>query len=269
MICFGLLLTFFIFPTYTYANSLSLSSGYDSKNVLQVGTLVSFDPNSNNQLVVTANVNNANNLVGTVINQNNSNISFSSKNTNLQVGTSGTYLANVSTINGDIHKGDRITASIIEGYGMKALSASRVVGTALNNFSSSSKGATKETLSSDGNKVVYIGQILVSISVSDYSGQSTPNYVNPEIAPFKNFFQSAVNKQVTVNQTVTALAAIFIGLILTVITLTVSIIISVRSIGRNPLARKGITRHTILIIVTVLLILLLSVITAYLILAGN
>jgi len=254
-----------LIPHIVFADSLSLSSGYSSTQKLQVGSLTSLDP-KNNQNVVSANVNNVNNLAGVVINQNNSNISFDNAKSTYQVGTSGVYSVNVSTINGNISKGDRITASIIEGIGMRASSPSRVIGTALDNFDSKAKGASQQSI--DHNRTIFVGQILVNVAIGDFSGIAVTNPLNPNIAPYQNFFQNVLSKKVSQNQTVTALTIISVGLIITILLILISTIISMRSIGRNPLARKGITRHTILIIVMVTVILCISLITAYLVMAG-
>ncbi len=202
-----------------------------------------------------------------MITNNASNISFNNTNSAIQVGTSGIYTADVSNINGDINKGDKITASIIEGYGQKATTATRILGVALESFNSSSKGAVAENIGNRKNSV-YVGQIQINISIGDYSGPSEVNTTSPELRPFQNFFEKTVSKTVNQTQTLIAMILILVCLVVALSLILISTIVSIRSIGRNPLARKGITRHTILIIITVIAILIISLIASYLVLVG-
>ena len=266
----GLLLFFIQFyPGTISASSLSFSEGYSSSNNIQIGSIVSLNP-KNSQSVITANVNNVNNLLGVIINKNSSNISFNSNQSSLEVGTSGIYATNVSTINGNIAKGDKITASIIEGVGMKATSASRIVGTAINGFDSTAIGASKQDISGANGKkyTVYVGQTLINVSVADFSGLTSTLSENSTIRPCQSFFSKIVHKNVSQSQTVAAMTIIMVCVIVSMFLILASTIVSIRSIGRNPLARKGITRHTILIILMVTAILLISFAAAYLVVAG-
>ena len=73
----------------------------------------------------------------------------------LPVALNGRVLTKVTTQNGDIKIGDPITASSIPGVGMKSIKAETIVGTALENYSSSNPNE--------------IGQILVFINPGQHS----------------------------------------------------------------------------------------------------
>ena len=251
------------------AATLSFSGGYSSSDNIQVGSIVSLN-SKNAQSVVTANINNINNLTGVVIRQNSSNIGFNTTKTSIDVGTSGTYPTDVSTINGNISKGDKITASIIEGVGQKATNATKIIGTALSSFDSGTQGAVKETINTDNGKTqtIYAGQILVNVSVADFAGTPVSLSDNTSIRPFQSFFSRIVHKSVTQSQTVTALIILLISIGLSLILILASTVVSIRSIGRNPLASRGITSHTILIIVMVVAIILISFVASYLVIQG-
>ena len=251
------------------AATLSFSGGYSSSDNIQVGSIVSLN-SKNAQSVVTANINNINNLTGVVIRQNSSNIGFNTTKTSIDVGTSGSYPTDVSTINGNIAKGDRITASIIEGVGQKATVATRVMGTAVSNFDSSSQGAVKETITLGNGKTqtIYAGQILVNVSVADFAGTPISLSDNSSIRPFQSFFSKIVHKTVTQSQTITALVILLISIGISLLLILASTVVSIRSIGRNPLASRGITSHTILIIVMVVAIILISFVASYLVIQG-
>ena len=271
----GLLIPAFLIITCTFtiglvsAATLSFSGGYSSSDNLQVGSIVSLN-SKNAQSVVTANVNNINNLTGVVIRQNSSNIGFNTTKTSIDVGTTGTYPTDVSTINGSISKGDKITASIIEGVGQKATNATRVIGTALSSFDPSTQGAVKETITTDQGKAqtIFAGQILVNVAVADFAGTPVSLSDNSSIRPFQSFFSKIVHKNVTQSQTVTALIILLISIGLSLLLILASTVVSIRSIGRNPLASRGITSHTILIIVMVVAIILISFVASYLVIQG-
>ncbi len=254
---------------FASAATLSFSGGYSSSDNIQVGSIVSLN-SKNAQSVVTANVNNINNLTGVVIRQNSSNIGFNTTKTSIDVGTSGSYPTDVSTINGSIAKGDKITASIIEGVGQKATSATRIIGTAASSFDSHSQGAVKETIDTGSGKsqTIYAGQILVNVSIADYAGTPVSLSDNGFIRPFQSFFSRIVHKSVTQSQTITALIIILISIGISLILILASTVVSIRSIGRNPLASRGITSHTILIIVMIIAIILISFVASYLVIQG-
>lgn len=79
----------------------------------------------------------------------------------------------VTNQNGDIKSGDRVTASAIPGYGMKATNAGRVVGTALDDLSGD-KLSDCPTGTPDG---VKCGTITVFVNLSDYTGASAEEAV--------------------------------------------------------------------------------------------
>lgn len=246
------------------ASSLSISDSYPTNSTIQSGYIVSLNSSQQAEL---ANVNNSNNLLGVVISKNSSNISYNSSATSAQVGTSGSYYVDVSTINGDINTGDRISASIIDGIGQKATKPSRVLGIAEANFNKNSTTATKQDINSQI-KNIYVGQIPVSISVSDFAGIPQPIKTNSLVLKFQSFASKVANKNVSENNALIGLIIFSIGLILAVVMLIFSLTIAVRSIGRNPLAKKGIFRYILLIIVMVIVIITLSTGAAYIVISG-
>lgn len=73
----------------------------------------------------------------------------------------------VTTENGVIKSGDRVTASSIDGYGMKAVTSGRVVGTALDDFLPDENQSCPEGTPED----VVCGTVTVFVNVTDYTGQ--------------------------------------------------------------------------------------------------
>lgn len=74
----------------------------------------------------------------------------------------------VTTENGMIKAGDRITASSKDGYGMRATHAGRVLGTALEDINVENL----VSCSDDGDDSLQCGEVLVFVNLVDYSGMS-------------------------------------------------------------------------------------------------
>lgn len=74
----------------------------------------------------------------------------------------------VTTENGMIKAGDRITASSKDGYGMRATHAGRVLGTALEDINVENL----VSCSDEGNDSTQCGEVLVFVNLVDYSGMS-------------------------------------------------------------------------------------------------
>ena len=80
----------------------------------------------------------------------------------------------VTTENGDIKSGDRITSSSIAGYGMKAVNGGRVVGTALDDLTEDKYTECPQNAPED----IKCGTITVFVNLVDYSGANTENQVS-------------------------------------------------------------------------------------------
>ena len=107
-----------------------ISQSYLAENVLTEGTIVSLKENSTDE-VEPSNSKNVDNIFGIVVNADNSLLTISTKDaTQVQVATEGTQSVLVSDINGDIKRGDHLTASPINGVAMKATGNVRIVGIA-------------------------------------------------------------------------------------------------------------------------------------------
>ena len=113
------------------ANSLtSISQSYKSEDDLSIGSIVSIKANSSNEVIASTS-NNVDAMIGVVIKDGESILSLTNKDAGtVQVATSEIASVLVSDINGEVKKGDQITASPIKGVGMKATNNIKVVGVA-------------------------------------------------------------------------------------------------------------------------------------------
>lgn len=254
------MLTLSLVPLACYA-ATSISESFLASSQLPIGTLVSLQADSTDQ-VVPATSNNVDTLIGAVISADNAALSLSDgTGTQAQVATSGTLPILVSDVNGAIQKGDHITASQIAGVGMKATTNVRVIGVAESDMT----GGTPETYKdqSGASHTVTIGQVPVLINVS-YFFKEPDKTVIP--AALQNVADAIAGKSVSTLPIVIS-AAIFLIMLIVVSSIIYSMIrSSIISVGRNPMSQSAIYRDLIQLSSLVLGILGVGIIAIYLVL---
>lgn len=238
-----------------------ISQGYSTKENISTGSIVSLEENSDDY-VVASTIKNSDNILGVVINSNSSVITLSNGEDNqVQVATSGTIPVLVSDINGDIKKGDHVTASSIKGVGMKADSNTKVIGIA-QGFPVGTKTQTYKDANGQ-EKTITLGEVSVLINVAYY-------FKEPEKTIIPNSIQYLANA--IAGKAVEPLPIIISGVIFIITIIVVASIIysmiknSIVSIGRNPMSQAAVYRDVIQLSVLVLGILTVSVISIYVIL---
>ncbi len=144
---------------------------------------------------------------------------------------SGVVAMSVSTFNGDIHAGDQISASSVDGVGMKIGQGLRAVGIAQSSLDSTSKDAA--TIAVDG-RTVYLGHVTVSLANSNFNN-------NPTTPGVINFLQTVATKasghQVTEIQAILSFVVALIAIVATTVLVYGAVRGGLISLGRNPLAR--------------------------------
>lgn len=243
----------------------TISQGYLSSQNLALGSIVSLEKNSSDN-VNAANAGSANNMLGVVIDGGNSLLSLADGSANqIQVATSGVVQVLVSDINGDINAGDQITASPIDGVGMKATTNAEVVGTAQDKLNSGSSGSNKETYTDkSGHKhTINIGEIPVLVNVSYYYKQPDKTLIPSALQNIANAF---AGKTVSTLPILLAVA-VFIVTLVVVSSIVYSMIhSSIISVGRNPMSQSAIYRDMVQLSALVVAILAVAVVAIYLIL---
>lgn len=239
-----------------------ISQSYSTTEKLSLGSVVSLKDDTTDQIVASTN-DNVDNLLGVVVNADNSVMSLSSGSFNkAEVATSGTLQVLVSDINGAVIGGDQITASPISGVGMKASSNVRVVGIAQGNLSTNGSKQTY-TDKTGAKKTVIIGQIPVLVNVSYYFKEPDKTIVP---AAIQNLANSLAGKNVSALPILISVA-IFIITIIVVVSIIYSMIrSSIISVGRNPMSQSAIYRDIVQLSALVLVILGIGLISIYLVL---
>jgi hypothetical protein len=230
-----------LLPIPAHAES-AISQGFQTTSSnISAGSLISVI-SAGGKIVGPANTSNVANLVGVAGNK--PLIELSNGNVdNVQVIVGGSVGTLVSDINGDIKIGDKITASPIDGIGMKALSSEEVIGTAQANLSSV-RTVSQTLLRNDGSKTsIKIGMIPVQVNVAYYTAPVNKAASSLLLPPFlQNLADLIAGRQVSPLRVLIGTLALTLGFVATIIMLYASIRNNLISIGRNPLARSAINK---------------------------
>lgn len=248
----------------TVAHGLtSISQSYTTTGRIPLGSIVSLEKDSSDKVVAAAS-SNADSLLGVVINANSSLLSLSNSEENqAQVTTTGTVQVLVSNINGQLLRGDHITASPISGVGMKATANVRTIGIAQGDLTTN-KNAEQTYKDKDGvSHTVIIGEIPVLVNVSYFFKEPDKTIVPSAL---QNIANALAGKTVSTLPIIIS-SAIFVVMLVVVVSIIYSMIrSSIISVGRNPMSQSAIYRDLIQLSALVIVILAVGLIAIYMIL---
>ena len=239
----------------------SLSESYSTSDDLAIGSLVSVKDDQTD-IVMGSESSNVDNLLGVVIASGSSLLTLSNgKDGQVQVATNGTLPVIVSDINGEIVRGDHVTASPIKGVGMRATANVRVVGIAQGKMTNVREEKYKDNEGVE--QTMKIGEVPILVNVAYYFKEPDKTIVP---AAIQNVANSLAGREVgTVPIMISG--AIFLIMLIIVSSLIYSMIrASIISVGRNPLSQSAIYRDLIQLSGLVLGILGVGLVTIYLVL---
>lgn len=261
---FSLVAFFAIFGTnVAYAqNAAAISQGFlTSETNVTTGALMTMKTGSTNTVEL-ANAVRAGRLIGVV--GDNTLLELGDQSENVQVVTSGVAQVLVSDANGSVNAGDKITASPIEGIGMKATTSVQVVGIAQASLSSV-QAQSRTVQGADGSPVqVKIGKIPVQVNVTFYLAPEDKQSFMPVF--LQDFANAVSGREVSPVRVMIAALILVLAFVSIAVLLYSTVKSSIISIGRNPLSEKAVRKSIFQIGGTVVGILLLTLITIYLIL---
>lgn len=239
-----------------------ISVAYPSSQPLAAGTLVSINKETNG--VEPATIKNADNLLGAVVLDGNSLLSFEGASSSVQVTTSGVTQVEVSDINGAINPGDSITASPIAGVGMKATTNVKIIGVAQASLATSS-GAQKQTVTDTTGKKeqVTIGTVPVDINVA-YFFKTPDKSIIPQT--IQNLANTVAGRAVAPLPILLSAAIIIVAIIAISSLISSAVRSSIISVGRNPLSQAAVYRNLLQVSGLILGILAAAVAAVFMIL---
>lgn len=241
------------------------SSGYQTEETLPAGMMVSL-VDEEAETVEPTNSANMEDLLGVVVSGSNSIFQITSGESNAQVVTSGFSEVLVTDVNGEVVDGDYITASEINGIGMRADEEhAHVLGQAQGDVRDSAT-RTVETEAGDTREVT-VGRVPVIIKVG-----ANPKMTDQE-TPLPGFIQGAANElagePVAPVRIMIALVIITGGLVGSTVLLYGAVSSTIIAIGRNPLSNKSVYAGLVRMISISMAIILFSVALGYVVVAAG
>ncbi len=221
------------------ASSANISHSYQATVSIPNGSIVSLDPKQSD-FVEPANTTNGAQLLGVAVAGNDSLIAVDVTPGAVQVATTGSASALVSTLNGDIKVGDQVGVSPFNGVGIKALPGSRVIGLAQTAFNGSTEGATSEQITDKNGKTstVKAGYVRVNIAIGTNATVLTAANLNS----LQKLTKTLTGHTVSTERVAISLAIAIAAMLALVTLIYASIYGSIVSIGRNPLAKYSVFR---------------------------
>lgn len=244
-------------------NTAAISQGFQTnESNLTTGALVSLERGDKGKVEL-SNTDRVEQLVGLIGDK--PLVSLSSNTTEVQVVISGIAPALVSNINGDINTGDKVTASPINGLGMKATNSAQVIGTAQEDFKNVKTREITITDRDGKQQIVRAGTLPIQVNVTYYA---VPEKENQTFLPsfLQQIANSVAGREVSVTRVLVALLVLLAGFVCAGVLLYSSVQSSIISIGRNPLSEGAVHKSLLQVGATSLGILLVMVIAIYLVL---
>lgn len=248
-------------PSPALAIATYIAESYTAEEALPMNSIVSLKSNSNDS-VVAANTSNVDTMIGVTIDRNDASITVTNgKENQVQVAKSGTLQVLVSDINGAVEQGDYITASPINGVGMRATGSTKVIGIAQNGLTG---GVAQTIKNGDGSEQsVKVGTVPVLVSVSGYIEKSENSFIP---RPVQEIANTLAGRTVSPLPILLSLGVFLVTLIVVTIIIYSMVRNGIISVGRNPLSSSAIYRNVIQLSVLVLGILVGAGVIIYFIL---
>lgn len=258
----GMLMFVLTLSSLSAQGASSIGQGFQTSetNIVE-GALVSLKTDSVNAVELSS-TDRVNQLVGVVGDK--PLIELSNGGSTVQVVRTGITNALVSDINGEVTTGDKVTASPIEGVGMKATESGIIVGTAQADLKDAATGERTITSKDGQQQTVHIGVIPVQVDTIFFAGTQEESSFLP--SALQEVANSVAGRNVSPIRVIVA-ALLLVLLFGSVIALLYSAVkSSIISIGRNPLSENAVHKSLFQVGLTIIGLLAFTVILVYLIL---
>lgn len=243
----------------------SVTQAYGTDEVLQRGMIVG-TVEDEPEKVESINLDQLDRILGVVVDPNDSPITLSGEEEKVYVATIGRYDVLVSDQEGEIHVGDYITVSSLDGIGMRATyEQSEIVGRATESFNGVDNvvGTSSLTDTKGESRNVDIGRVEVDVGISKNplakSAAVTPEWLG-------KIGQAIAGKSLSPARIYISAGIFLIGSFIAGAVLYAGIRSSIISVGRNPLGKRTILRGLLEVIFTSLIVFIISVVGVYLLL---
>ena len=226
------------------ANASAASQSYNVlANTVQPGMLVSLTKNAD--VIEPATDKNASLVSGVVTS---ATTDINQQPGQVSVENDGKVLALVSTLNGDIAVGDRISPSSVAGIGSKLTANGWIVGVAQASLNNKTAGAVASTVTDakGGKHDIVIARVPVVVRISYYGAASTPANSAATSTVVPSSLQAAADalagKHASLVGVLLSFLLIAIGVFLAGQIITSAVRSAFAAIARQPLTKSTVTR---------------------------
>lgn len=249
---------FFASVSISHAQGSSIAQNYSTTSKDVVATAIVSTDSKNPAFVVLANTSNVTRMAGVVSAK--SLIDLSSGASGVQVVKSGITFALVSDINGTVKAGDRITASPINGVGMRTTEQGYIVGIAQKDLSSTQFETRTVKDKTGKSQQVMVGPMPLQVGVTYYTAVKTNSVVPSVLTELAN---KLAGKNVSTARVLISVLIMLLIFISVTVLFYASVRSSIISIGRNPLAEGAVRKGLLQVGLIVLIILILGCVAIY------
>jgi hypothetical protein len=255
-LCFGLL----SLP----ALAAYVSQGYTTKSSIPAGSIVAVT-RDDQTVVELASLGSENPIVGVVSTVNQGVVSVNPNSSNTQVISSGTAKILASDINGKINPGDSLTLSPIDGVAMKATASGSLVGVARDSSDQLENRVSRQMTDNTGKIQSYnIGLLNSDVQLGQFQPTASQNGSNV-VTGLQALSSNLAGKKLTPVRAAAAFALVIIATVAAMVVLFSAVTSSIRSIGRNPLAKHAVLRSLGQVILAVVIIIFAAFAGVYII----
>jgi hypothetical protein len=229
-----------------HSASAAVSQGYvtDDKDLRQyMAVSLSGDNYQGHPVVQSSSINQAGGALGVVVGLGDSLLTVAPLSSQVYVVNSGPSKAYVSDINGTPKKGDTLTLSPLRGILMKADATGNsagVFGRALKNFNLSGSQVIKAQDSNGKSIMTHVAVMNIEISINPVLSATSEQSTNW----LSNLGANITGHQISSVRVLAALAIFFTLMVIEGEIIYSTVSTSITAMGRNPLARKSISRQS-------------------------
>jgi hypothetical protein len=253
----------YISSSSTGIYAASIGEEFSNSGSFIAGTIVSLKKDNPKEIEL-SNINNSNYMLGVVVDGSENSVTFSKGFSEATVALSGDVQVLVSDANGEIFKGDFISASWLEGVGMRSNPDinQKLLGVALEDFDLDNSTSYGEIETPFGNKSIKVGAI--SIRIFEKEGPLTN--INNENSGVQGLLEKVTGKQVSIAKVLAGSMLFMSSLLIAGLFITTSIRGSFVSIGRNPLSSISIYKSLLHVSGLSVLVVLIGAALSYVVL---
>lgn len=253
------------------AASASVTQGYRADSAIPAGSLVSVDPHRGGYVVPANTARAVAAVFGVVVAGDDSLLAIDSGQSDaskVQVATDGQARVLVSTLGGDIQRGDQITASPFDGIGMKARPGASIIGLAQTAFTARSQPAVAQTVTDKAGRsqVIKVGTIQLVIGINLATTTTDSTGPTEEAQGIQALVKAATGQTVSLWRAILSVIIAVIALTALLTLVYASIYGAIISVGRNPLAKSSVFRTLGSVLIMALLTTIVTCTTIFLLL---